>query len=195
LTFVPGGLAFMIEHKSFSPATAAAMPSYSTMESAPGLKFFRCERLSATMSTKGCSSRWREGQVIQGEAAARFEVCRSCPLGASHAGKTHVPHSRFFGAEICPRCRKGATRIIGGTRCILCYNREREMRIGRNARGNAPKALLKTKPLLQFDYLIEIDGAARHAVSDPAIDLFESVFQTMRTTRGSLAFAFHGPTA
>lgn len=179
----------------------------------PGLKFFRCEPHRATLTTKGCASRWREAQdrdpvqvrqlPAREQQAARakagcesragLDVCRSCPIGAAHAGARHVQYSRIYGASICPRCMKGATRMIGGRVCVSCYNRARELAAGRNARGNAPVELLQRAPH-EIELRIEVDG-----VSDRSrmvgVALSEVMIQTLRTTRGTVAFAFQGSDA
>jgi hypothetical protein len=40
--------------------------------------------------------------------------------------------------RICARCLLESDRMIHGYLCVSCYNREREYRIGRNAKGKPP---------------------------------------------------------
>jgi hypothetical protein len=48
-------------------------------------------------------------------------------------------HSALYGTDVCSRCGCGsARRLIGGTRCVSCYNREREFVRGRNRKGTRP---------------------------------------------------------
>lgn len=164
---------------------------YTTSDAAPGLKLFRCEPHRATLSMVGCGKRWREAQEATGAKAEEWHACRSCAIGAAHAGEDPVIYSWLFGAAICPRCRKGTTRMIGGRVCVGCRNREYELARGTNARGNVPVELLQRAPRAR-SYRLVVDGIARRETG-VGVDLFEPVMQTMRTTKGSLAFAF-GPT-
>lgn len=39
---------------------------------------------------------------------------------------------------ICPRCARPASRMIAKHHCVSCYNRDREARLGKNAKGTRP---------------------------------------------------------
>lgn len=123
--------------------------------------------------------------------ASSLDVCRACPLGAIHAGVTPISYSPFFGSMICPRCRRGTTRMIQNRVCIGCYNRERELRKGRNARGNAPVELQR-KPLHAVEMRVIVDGHPQRRRVERVVDTLEAVVQTLRTTRGQVRFAFQG---
>lgn len=174
------------------PAREAAGVTYAEDSSAPGLKFFRCGPQRATLSMKGCASRWREAQLAKGEAAERLAGCRGCAIGAAHAGYTPVRYSPYFGATICPRCGRGTTRMIGGRHCVSCYNRQREMRSGKNARGNKPVELLQN-PLRTIEFRLAVDDAARRVRDRETSSLTETMVQVLRTTKGEVAFGFSGP--
>lgn len=170
----------------------AADVTYAQDASAPGLKFFRCEPYRATLSMAGCASRWVQAQTATGEAADRYAACRGCPIGAPHAGYAPVRYSRYFDIDICPRHGGGTTRMIGNRRCVSCYNREREMKAGRNARGNRPVELLE-RPLHTVELRLEVDRTARRIRHRDTTGLTETMVQISRTTKGDLAFAFAGP--
>ncbi|MFD3263161.1 hypothetical protein [Phenylobacterium ferrooxidans] len=205
------------------------------------MEFFACAALRATMSVKGCGTRWTQAQggdriqeaartavrstygraksnishravgamrrdlVNENESFAQSErvagamearasltnTCRSCPIGAAHAGADHVHHSKLFGASICPACRTGATRMIGNKVCVSCYNRRRELRAGKNARGNAPIELMQ-RPVHPIEFRMAVDGRPRRVRAQGA-DLLEPMVQALRVTKGELAFAFVGP--
>jgi hypothetical protein len=108
---------------------------YSTIDGAPGLQFFDCQPYRARLTTKSCADRWRTAQRATGMAAARFERCRTCPVGAIHAGETVVYYSPLYGKPVCSRCGRGSLRrmILGATLCISCFNRQNEFIRGRNA--------------------------------------------------------------
>ncbi|MDP3328739.1 hypothetical protein [Parvibaculum sp.] len=132
---------------------------------------------------------WREAQTAEGLKAERLEVCRLCPIGAAHAGEVVTATSRLFGSMICPRCRRGTTRMINGTRCVSCYNREREFMAGKNAKGTAP---VKLGPLYPISVSYMIDGRAQRYSTNLARDLMEPMVSILRATRGNIAFAFLG---
>ena len=129
---------------------ADADPSENTVDAAgiayfalPGMvqKFFRCTRRSATLRPAACAANWEKAQAARHGAGGPAEACRACPIGAAHAGKVVVYRNPLFGTDLCPRCRRGGSRIVGNRLCISCYNRERELRVGRNAKGTAPRKL------------------------------------------------------
>ena len=48
--------------------------------------------------------------------------------------------------QVCPRCERQAPRFINGRFCISCYNRDREARLGRNAKGGRPRICTSIHP-------------------------------------------------
>ncbi len=109
---------------------------YIEFEQAPkGLQFFRCEPLAATLSVKACAVNWRAANEDQAE---RLFKCKVCPLGAVHAGETAASLSPLRGAMICGRCHRGVIRLVEHHLCVSCWNREREWKIGKNAKGQKP---------------------------------------------------------
>jgi hypothetical protein len=165
--------------------------SYTASPHAPGLRMFACTTYRATLSQTGCASRWRKAQLAARQAADAFATCRGCPIGAAHAGEAHVAYSKLYGVAICPRCRRGGARMIGGRLCISCYNRNRELAAGKNAKGNRPVELQARAPH-PVEAIVTIDGEARRA-RVLATGLPELLLQTLRTTKGSITFAFAGP--
>ncbi len=122
-------------------------------------EMFRCDRLNMTLSKPGCARLWLSAN--SGSAPAAWEGrlgCRNCPLGALHAGKTVEAATALTDAlrNICPRCERVASRMIGGELCVSCYNRAREVRIGRNAKGGRP--LLTDR--LHTRRLVVIEGSS-----------------------------------
>lgn len=174
-----------------NPPRDAEGVAYIADAAAPGLKFFRCDPLRANLSQGGCAQRWREAQAATGQLAERFQSCRGCAVGASHAGEDFVRYSPLYGVSICPRCRRGTTRMIGGRVCVSCYNRAREIQAGKNARGNTPVELLANAPRPVEFYLV-VNGRARRARVE-AVDLVEPILHILRTTKGEVAFGFAAP--
>ncbi len=147
-------------------------------------QFFRCAALKATLSTDSCTTNWRRAQRLRPDEVTAVHLCRDCPIGAAHAGERHVARSALFGLGICPRCRKYAGRIIHGTRCVSCYNRERELVAGRNAKGTKPTMA----PLLPRRVSIVLDGKPVEVVADRAADTPEMMIAVMRVVPGRLIF-------
>lgn len=123
----------------------------------PGVRYFSCVPLKATLSTAACAGNCGEmGRM----------VCNGCPVGARHARMHGVPAKPSRRAVLersrdvvqgkrprvddlrgfCARCRRSAyggnglqrMRLIGGAICVSCYNREREVLKGRDAKGAWP---------------------------------------------------------
>lgn len=102
--------------------------------------YFHCPSGMGSLSVAACARNYETAMSPQGLKEGRRVTCRACPVGALHAG---VPVgagsvSRFVGSRVCARCQGEATRLIRGSICVGCYNREREVLIGRNAKGGVP---------------------------------------------------------
>jgi hypothetical protein len=177
--------------------------AYSVNPLAPALRFFECAAYRARISTVTCRSRYDQAQAawsrktaVPGESwtdrADRLSQCRSCPTGACHSGKGYLVLSKWAHARRCARCGRGG-RIIGNRRCVSCYNRERERRTLKNARGNLPVELL-ANPLRVVNVLVRVDGGAVQRVHDrDTSGLAETMFQTLKTTTtGRAVFGFAG---
>ena len=156
------------------------------------LRLFRCDRLSATLSTDACAQRHRDAQSATGDHLDRLIDCRSCPIGAAHAGTTLIHYSWLYGSEICPRCGKGTTRMIHGRRCISCYNREREVLSGQNGKRRKPIYLRPVAPI-ELHYIT--DGEPRRIQLAQATGLVEAMAHVLRTTPGDIVFHRHRPNA
>ena len=168
-----------------------------------GMRFFRCDRLNAKLTQPGCANRWLQAQTGPGgeRGPAAFgaklrdealSMCRGCSVGALHAGHDPIRYSAHFGEMICPRCDKGTTRMIGGTRCVSCYNRERELAAGLNARGNIPVELL-ARPLRPVSLRLLVNGVTLRKRFANVSGRPEAIVQTLRTMKGDIAFAWSPP--
>lgn len=107
---------------------------YREMPGLPG-RFFSCERYRATLSQTACAGRFLEAKSTAKESGEKY-LCMGCSVGAVHAGvDPGLP--AVLGAQTCVRCFSQSTRIMRNAICVSCYNREREVAAGRNAKGNA----------------------------------------------------------
>jgi hypothetical protein len=157
-------------------------------------QFFRCQALRSTLSTEGCSANWRRAQRVSAEELGFTGKCRDCPIGARHAGvaahliASHV-RSRLFGAQICPRTRHWASRLIGNRLGISSYNRAREVRIGLNAKKTRPQLVLDPRRLGVIVGYGSPDQRYIEIRDDLTADTIELAVQTLRVATGRIAFS------
>jgi len=105
---------------------------------------FRCEALRASLSVDACKGNWLSANA----GDDRREKCRSCPIGAKHAGQENASCSDLKGSLICARCNETSSRgwLLGKHLCVSCWNREREWVTGKNAKGSKPTKMLPLEP-------------------------------------------------
>lgn len=160
------------------------MVEYIPFNGVPGQRYFRCEKMRATLSTEACATNWRRSNYERNDDRS---ACKCCPIGALHAGDGDASMSPFKDTTICARCHRTDGRLIRGMICVSCYNREREQLLGRNAKGTAP---VKLPPLhrirLQFIHGHEL----RVLVLDRAIDINELIIAALRDSPKRVRFAF-----
>jgi hypothetical protein len=161
-----------------------SLPAYFEIADAPGLKLFRCAKLSATLSTTACGTNFKRAQHLSPDRVASAHLCRDCPLGAHHAGVPFVRRSALFGLDICPRCRRHSERIIHGTRCVSCFNREREWILGRNAKNTRPTMA----DLLPRRIRIVLNSEVTELRAERSRDTAEMVLGVLRVAEGRVLF-------
>jgi hypothetical protein len=165
---------------------------YRTIPGAPAPSF-GCARYRAKLLTTACAKRWRHAQTARGYAADQIEKCRSCPIGASHSGQAVVRYSTLYDSPICPRCGRGsARRLVGGRRCISCFNREREFVLGRNRKNTKPVHAI---PLHRRTVRYAVEGGGVQDLTIPhSRDLTELMMSALRNERGRPFFFYTGQT-
>jgi hypothetical protein len=140
---------------------------------------FICERHlgGLTLTPNGCAGLWRRAMKSKGEYSAAVRPCVGCLTGAENAGEVNryvrLPDSLD---KVCVRCLRGATKMVYGKLCISCYNRQREVLKGRNARGGVP---CEAKALRQVS-VIEISPNGREIVTDLASSALEVVLMAIK---------------
>jgi len=160
--------------------------AYRHLAELPAAEFFDCQRLHASLSTSACAQMWRSTNQGRSE---RFSACRACFVGASHAGIENATHSPIAGALVCARCGRGATRLIHQHTCVSCFNREREIIRGRNARGVMPT---KLPPLEPRSIHFLTDGAVRRVRLERTVSTSELLLATLRDAVHTVVFGWHG---
>jgi hypothetical protein len=163
--------------------------TYLAFEGAPAsLRFFSCERLKATLSTASCATNWRRAHQPHAESLWR---CKDCSIGANHtsatAAATIAPTA--VSATTCSRHHEATGRLVNGWLCISCYNREREHRVGRNAKGKVPE---RTAGLTRRSIRVYEGLMARVFERDLTVDTTELVIAALRDCNQPVTFAFQG---
>lgn len=116
----------------------------------PGKLFFQCVRLCASLTREACHQNFTAAhEKVTDETPLRLMKCRGCPVGrVLHTDKDANPTWQDVrSSSECVRCGRRDLRIIQLTgTCVSCWNREREGRIGRDARGNIPQTRVVLRP-------------------------------------------------
>lgn len=166
--------------------------TYRTLEGVPG-QYFDCPYGCGMLSTTSCARLYEEAMSPKGLKEGRRISCRACPVGAEHAGvPTAVASaSRFLGVSYCSRCHGDARRLIRGSICVSCYNREREVLIGKNAKGGKPvfgRAVGTTM------LGCVIDGGVKTQVRrmDKVVSRLEAVLSVLRGESKTVSFGWVG---
>jgi hypothetical protein len=161
------------------------VPDYVEFAELPGKLHFRCDRYAATLSTEACAGMWREGNHLNSEKRLR---CKVCPIGAVHAGETAASMSPLKGSLICGRCHVGATRLIGKHLCVSCYNRQRELLAGKNAKGTRP---IKLAPLSLRRLRYKAGKAVKTLCMPLSVDTEELMVTVLRDSQDTVKFGWH----
>jgi hypothetical protein len=163
------------------------MPAYFKIDDC-ARQFFRCDALRSTLSREACAGNFSGAQNLAEEQVTCRHLCRRCPIGAAHAGVRLMHESPFRGASTCPRCGKFSTRIINGTRCVSCYNREREFVRGRNGKGTKPTIELAARRLGVIVNLGASDARYLELRADLSKETLELALSTLRVASGRIGF-------
>jgi hypothetical protein len=153
-----------------------------------------CDRRKMTLTERGCAALWGSANIVK-PAPAPWEgrhACLHCPIGAGHAGETVNPMAAVVAVlrRICPRCRRVSTRIIGNRLCVSCYNRDREVRTGRNAKGQKPRLILYPAALS-----VATPVGVQHVRADLVTGPAEIMLARARNATTSMAFGWGAPNA
>lgn len=116
----------------------------------PGKLFFSCDRLSAHITSETCRQNYEAAHARRkDDTHMRLQKCQGCAIGRALHGGADDPTSwaDVRSSNECLRCGRRDLRIITSTgTCVSCWNREREGRLGRDARGNVPKTRMVLHP-------------------------------------------------
>ncbi len=162
----------------------------------PG-RYFSCARYG-TLSMQSCARNFTEAPKRVREG--RFAGCIGCAIGRGHAGEDGATpiDCTVKRRRVCVRCRRNGmetgSRFVGRMRlvrehtiCISCYNREREVACGRNAKGTLP---MKWDGLYhtQISYVKGGQVHSRIPTKTPVRDRIELVLGALRQVGASAVF-------
>lgn len=162
----------------------------------PGVKgrYFRCDALRANLADHRCASMYREAKKMPSGECLPIEKCIGCQIGAAHAGDSAPQHrGSAIGILTCCRCHQQASRIVCGGICVSCFNREKEVATGRNAKGMPPRPVERfwddefPSGKVVFTHRVGIgvslNGTPRNVSFDRVADTFEAVLRSVRGVR------------
>jgi hypothetical protein len=104
------------------------------------------------MSTAACAKNYKAAPADA--KSGRLCGCIGCSVGSEHAGVS-IPAPGISDDVVCSRCLRSASqmressvgmRLVRGTICVSCYNREKEVIRGRNAKGTPPRKWARLFP-------------------------------------------------
>lgn len=96
--------------------------------------------------------------------------------------------SQLRGIEICSRCHRVGMRLIGGDICVSCWNRQREVIIGKNARGRKP---LNHPPIIPLEITVLTGKKLVTIKRSHAVCTEELVISALRDSTRQVFFGFH----
>lgn len=174
------------------PVAAASLPEsvavpgveYSTNPLMPGVRVFRCTRLSATLQVASCAGMWAQANE-GGSPPERLFQCRSCSVGAQHSGVRDPAGHVLRGLSVCSRCQRTDLRLIGGNVCVGCKNREYEWVKGSNAKGKFPVC---HPALARRRVTVCAGGAVRVVARDLTASTVELVVEAIRDSPTRVVF-------
>lgn len=162
---------------------------YFSIKDVPG-RYFECVRMGMISDTS-CAASYTAAMSPKGMREGYRPSCRSCAIGAQHAGipVADMHASRFLGSSRCARCGRDAARLIRGQICLSCYNRERELLVGKNAKGSAP---VFAKPIFPVRIAFSVDGHVRVRLIERVHSLREAYVSVLRNETRSVVFGWVG---
>ena len=159
---------------------------YFLREEMPGKQFFDCDKYHSTLTVDSCAVMWRQANH---NSIERMYKCKSCPVGALHAGETAANMSPIKGTVTCARCHEGAPRLIYRHLCVSCYNRQLEWIKGRNAKGKWPLRMLR----LDTRVLGYMSGDEPKVLRfQLCVDTVELMWAALWDSQKKVRFAFRG---
>lgn len=163
---------------------------YFTYPELPDQVRFNCDRMLATLQVDTCAGMWTEANGKS--PPERLAKCKSCPVGACHAGEDDFDVSSMRGSGLCARCHRGGFRLIGGDICVSCWNRASEVLKGCNRRGKVP---MNHPPMAARSIRVLAGGVPVVIKREHSICTEELVVAALRDCTRQPLFGFHAKRA
>lgn len=176
------------------------MVVYFDVPDVPG-KYFSCSRYG-TMTAGACAKNFTSAP--HAAQTGRLQGCVACSIGALHAAgqaasgaiKLRPVPAPLIYRSVCLRCRRSGcelnSRLIGRMRlvrdhtiCVSCYNREREVLHGANAKGALPKKW--SRLFVPVAVYMENGRVTRDQMLVPVLDRIEAVMTVLRSHKSDVA--------
>jgi hypothetical protein len=156
------------------------------------VELFRCDRTGMKLTPAGCA---RLFQSTREERPRPWEgrfACIACPIGAVNAGEDADPCAAAIEVwrSCCVRCLVGGYRLIGGSLCVSCYNRDREAAIGRDRKGHRPRLA----DHLHYIAISLVQGDTTASLqADRALSATEILVAAAKHATGIMSFGWRPP--
>jgi hypothetical protein len=158
-----------------------------------------CARAELRLTEASCAKFWLGSNPDAPPVWQGRHRCHQCPAGAARAGVVIDPMQtvRDSLAPFCQRCRRLATRgdrnngIINGRLCVSCYNREREVLRGSNAKGTPPRVVAAR--LFAARIVAVESGIIERIDRDISAGVLELVIHCGRRAKAPVMFGWAAP--
>ena len=164
------------------------------MPDLPGKVFFRCDKHRASLSLDSCKTMYQAGRKAT-EVDDRLHPCNRCVIGAAHCGVSIGASKNTAASKACSRCHRTPPRLLNGSICVSCYNRELELAHGHNSRGKLPGKIRPLHPVIL--HLLDLDGEPKtiEFTVPRAVDTMEAILTAIKRQPGAVfGWLGHKPT-
>jgi hypothetical protein len=160
---------------------------------AAGLTMIDCARARLRLTESACARFWLNSNPVAPPVWQGCHRCHGCPAGAARVGVAVDPWQavRDALAHTCVRCRRLSGRIIGKRLCPSCFNRERELIRGRNAKGHVPRVVARR--LFRCRVLAVQGDAVAPVERDIAAGPLELILSQVSRAKAQIAFGWAPP--
>jgi len=157
------------------------------------VELFHCTQRKLTLTRAGCARLHSSCGRDRPKPWEGRHGCMFCATGAEN--RRHLaglPEPPIFIAALpwrstCGRCLRKSDRIIHKSLCVSCYNRDREARLGHNAKGGRPMLCDQLRPQV---IVVAEEGRVRQVRQDLATGALELMLGVIKAVSGPVAFGW-----
>jgi hypothetical protein len=148
-----------------------------------------CTRRQMKLTTAGCVRLFNSVAEEKPKPWEARSACIACPAGAVRNGRR--PNQAAEGVEAwrlcCTRCQAAGRRMIAGSLCVSCYNRDREAAVGRDRKGHRPRL---ADQIHAARIVVIRDGTATPTHFNRVLNAAEALVATAKSATGPLLFGW-----